>query len=67
MILGHKLICYTIKKLPVYEDNPVNLMAGSKPDGVAYYRKRFAVTENARLNKRVILHFEGVSRIADIC
>ncbi|WP_287970348.1 sugar-binding domain-containing protein [Streptococcus sp.] len=49
-----------------YEDNPINLMAGSKPDGVAYYRKRFAVTENARLNKRVILHFEGVSRFADI-
>ncbi|WP_274641906.1 glycoside hydrolase family 2 TIM barrel-domain containing protein [Streptococcus equinus] len=49
-----------------YEDNPVNLMAGSKPDGVAYYRKRFAVTENVRLNKRVILHFEGVSRFADI-
>lgn len=49
-----------------YEDNPMNLMAGSKPDGVGYYRKRFAVAENVRLNKRVMLHFEGVSRFADV-
>ena len=28
-----------------YEDNPANLMAGSKADGIAYYRKRFKIDD----------------------
>lgn len=48
-----------------YENNPTNLMAGSKPDGVAYYRKRFKLG-NIQQGNRFILHFEGVMRMADI-
>lgn len=51
-------------KLP-YENDPRNLMSGSKPDGVAYYRKRFAVSRNYE-GKKLILHFDGVMRMADV-
>lgn len=48
-----------------YEDNPMNLMAGSKPDGEAYYRKTFTL-DSLDDNGRLILHFDGVTRMADV-
>lgn len=51
-------------KLP-YENDSRNLMSGSKPDGVAYYRKRFAISRIYE-GKKLILHFDGVMRMADV-
>lgn len=48
-----------------YEDNFLNLMAGSKPDGVAYYRKRFAIKREYE-GQKLLLHFDGVARMADV-
>lgn len=48
-----------------YEDNPMNLMSGSKPDGEAYYRKTFSLDALAQ-DTRLILHFDGVTRMADV-
>ncbi|MCY7154580.1 DUF4982 domain-containing protein [Streptococcus gallolyticus subsp. gallolyticus] len=49
-----------------YEDNPANLMAGSKADGIAYYRKRFKIDDDIKQENRIILQFDGVMRMADI-
>lgn len=49
-----------------YEDNPMNLMSGSKPDGIGYYRKRFPLSTDDSKGKRIVLHFDGVTRMADI-
>ena len=48
-----------------YENNPQNLMEGSKPDDVGYYRKRFGLSEDFK-DKKLVLDFEGVSRMADV-
>lgn len=50
-----------------YENNPLNLMSGSKPDGIAYYRKRFDVAQDILdSGDRLYLMFEGVAGIADV-
>ena len=41
-----------------YENNPRNLMSGSKPDGVAYYRKRFNMDEeDIKKGNKILLQF----------
>lgn len=47
-----------------YSDDPRLLMAGGKVDGVGVYRKVFHLNDTQQ--KRVILHFDGVMRSADI-
>jgi beta-galactosidase len=49
-----------------YENDPALLMSGSKADGIGYYRKIFSMSEKLVDEKRVILHFEGVMREADV-
>ncbi|KAF1299329.1 glycoside hydrolase [Enterococcus sp. JM4C] len=49
-----------------YVNEPANLMSGSKPDGVGFYRKLFSLDEEAYKEQRVILHFDGVMRMADV-
>lgn len=49
-----------------FENNPHNLMAGSKPNGVGYYRKVFDLPKELLAKNRVILHFDGVMRMADV-
>lgn len=49
-----------------YENDPANLMSGSKPDGVGYYRRTFELSDTLLEQKRVILHFDGVMRMADV-
>lgn len=57
---------YDWKEALAYEDNPENLMSGSKPEGVGYYRKQFSLTQDCYKNKRVVLHFDGVTGVSDI-
>lgn len=47
-----------------YVNNPAKLMAGSKEDGVAYYRKRFVLAEDHR-EQKLVLHFKGIMGEAD--
>ncbi|MGF2054716.1 sugar-binding domain-containing protein [Vagococcus fluvialis] len=49
-----------------FENNPANLMAGSKPNGVSYYRRVFDLPKELLDQSRVILHFDGVMRMADV-
>lgn len=49
-----------------YKQAPELLMSGSKEDGVGYYRKTFSLNDELMNQKRVILHFEGVMRSADV-
>jgi beta-galactosidase len=49
-----------------YVDQPANLMSGSKEDGVGYYRKRFKLDECLTAENRVFLHFDGITRMADV-
>lgn len=49
-----------------YVNDPDLLMSGSKPDGIAYYRKTFALTLDEVNEKQVTLHFMGVMRMASV-
>lgn len=49
-----------------YVQDPALLMSGSKADGIGYYRKTFDLAEELIGQQRVILHFEGVMRSADV-
>lgn len=49
-----------------YLNDPSNLMSGSKPDGVGYYRKTFTLTTDSYPSNRLILHFDGIMRMADV-
>lgn len=49
-----------------YKQAPELLMSGSKEDGVGYYRKTFSLNDELMNQKRVILHFDGVMRSADV-
>ncbi len=50
-----------------YENNPRNLMSGSKADGVAYYRKRFNLDEeDVKKGNKILLQFEGIVGITDV-
>ncbi|VDG22502.1 glycoside hydrolase family 2 TIM barrel-domain containing protein [Lactiplantibacillus mudanjiangensis] len=49
-----------------YVNDPQNLMSGSKPDGVGYYRKVFTLADDLFQNNRLVLHFDGVMRMADV-
>ncbi|MGI6154658.1 MAG: sugar-binding domain-containing protein [Enterococcus lemanii] len=49
-----------------YTNQPALLMSGFKEEGVAYYRKTFTLDERDYSEKRVILHFDGVMRSADV-
>lgn len=46
-------------------NDPALLMSGSKADGIGYYRQTFSL-EAFSEKRRVILHFEGVMRSADV-
>ncbi|MFC0276554.1 sugar-binding domain-containing protein [Enterococcus devriesei] len=49
-----------------YVDDPMLLMSGSKAEGIGYYRKTFSLENTLIDHKRIIIHFEGVMRSADI-
>lgn len=49
-----------------FVNNPANLMSGSKADGVGYYRRVFELPTELFKSHRLILHFDGVMRMADI-
>lgn len=49
-----------------YVNRPELLMAGSKVDGVGYYRKAFEWTEEYQENQRIFLHFDGLMRMSDV-
>ncbi|MFQ7235444.1 MAG: sugar-binding domain-containing protein, partial [Enterococcus hulanensis] len=49
-----------------YVQDPALLMSGSKAEGIGYYRKTFSLAEKLIGQQRVILHFEGVMRSADV-
>lgn len=42
------------------------LMSGFKEEGIGYYRKQFLASSLDPDNSRIILHFEGVMRLADV-
>lgn len=48
-----------------YEENPSLLMSGSKPDGVAYYRKTFSLSEELK-DKNISIYFDGIVRSASV-
>lgn len=48
-----------------YINDPEELMSGSKPDNVGYYRRTFDLSDEQKQNQ-TILHFEGVMRMADV-
>lgn len=48
-----------------YENDAETLMSGSKPNGVAYYRKRFGIDRKLE-GRKLILHFEGAMQMADV-
>ena len=50
---------------PYVQDSEL-LMSGSKAEGIGYYRKTFSLAEKLIGQQRVILHFEGVMRSADV-
>lgn len=52
-------------ELSYEENNPALLMSGSKPDGVAYYRKTFSLGEELK-DKHISIHFDGVVRSASV-
>lgn len=45
---------------------PELLMSGSKEEGIGYYRRTFTLDDRLLNNFRVVLHFEGVMRAADV-
>ncbi|MBO0451779.1 sugar-binding domain-containing protein [Candidatus Enterococcus murrayae] len=49
-----------------YKQDPELLMSGSKEDGIGYYRKTFMLSDSYIDQSRIILHFEGVMRAADV-
>ncbi|KAF1298330.1 glycoside hydrolase [Enterococcus sp. JM4C] len=49
-----------------YVNNPALLMSGSKPDGIGYYRKTFTLSEDVSDKEQVMLHFDGVMRMASV-
>lgn len=49
-----------------YTQAPELLMSGSKEEGVGYYRKTFSLNDPLIDQNRIILHFEGVMRSADV-
>ncbi|MFB9769249.1 sugar-binding domain-containing protein [Lactiplantibacillus modestisalitolerans] len=49
-----------------YVNDPQNLMSGSKPDGVGYYRRTFDLPAAGYQHQRYVLHFDGVMRMADV-
>ncbi|MFC6200341.1 glycoside hydrolase family 2 TIM barrel-domain containing protein [Lactiplantibacillus nangangensis] len=49
-----------------YQNDPQNLMSGSKPAGVGYYRRTFTLSDEVIDRNRVILHFDGIMRMADV-
>ena len=53
------------KREQPYDNDPRLTMNGFKADGVAYYRKSFAVNQTA-LGQQLILHFDGIMGMADI-
>lgn len=54
------------KRREAYKDDPSILMQGSKPDGIAYYRRTFKLTGNLDENKKYVLHFDGIMGLSDI-
>ncbi len=48
-----------------FKDEPQNLMSGSKPDNIGYYRRAFDLKKDLFKNNRVILHFAGIMGLAD--
>lgn len=54
------------KRREAYKDDPSILMQGSKPDGIAYYRRTFKLSDNLDENKKYILHFDGIMGSSDI-
>ena len=54
------------KRREDYQNDPANLMSGSKPDGVAYYRKTFLLADDEVENSTYLLHFDGIMRSADV-
>ncbi len=48
-----------------YEENPALLMSGSKPDGIAYYRKTFSLSEDLK-DKHISICFDGIVRSASV-
>ncbi len=54
------------KRREAYKDDPSILMQGSKPDGIAYYRRTFKLTSNLDENKKYVLHFDGIMGLSDI-
>ncbi|MDE7049423.1 MAG: DUF4982 domain-containing protein [Lactobacillus sp.] len=54
------------KRREPYENDPAILMQGSKPDGIAYYRRTFKLPNNLNENKKYILHFDGIMGSSDI-
>lgn len=54
------------KRREAYKDDPSILMQGSKPDGIAYYRRTFKLPDNLNENKKYVLHFDGIMGSSDI-
>lgn len=48
-----------------YVNSPELLMSGSKPNGIAYYRKSFSLEEDVK-GKKISVYFEGVCRSASV-
>jgi len=53
------------RKVPFVND-PEKLMSGSKPDAIGYYRKTFTLEKDLFKKENIILHFDGVMRMADV-
>lgn len=49
-----------------FKQDPELLMSGSKEEGIGYYRKTFQLASSLLNTSRVVLHFEGVMRSAEV-
>lgn len=54
------------KRREPYQSDRTTIMQGSKPDGVAYYRRIFELPKEMDEQNKYVLHFDGIMGSADI-